>query len=73
MLTNSLILWENIFLRCHAQTVEDFASNHKIDYVRKFYNLHYWFKIKRDFAEWVNFAYWWSFIRKGLRLQPTCF
>ena len=24
-----------------------------------------------DFAEWVDFAYWWSFIGKGLRLQPA--
>ena len=24
-----------------------------------------------DFAEWVGFAYWWSFIGKGLRLQPA--
>ena len=25
----------------------------------------------RDFAEWVDFAYWWSSIGKGLRLQPV--
>ena len=24
-----------------------------------------------DFAEWVDFAYWWSCIWKGLRLQPA--
>ena len=24
-----------------------------------------------DFAEWDDFAYWWSFIGKGLRQQPA--
>ena len=24
-----------------------------------------------NFAEWVDFAYWWSCIGKGLRLQPA--
>ena len=24
--------------------------------------MHYWFKSNGDFAEWVDFAYWWSFI-----------
>ena len=24
-----------------------------------------------NFAEWVNYAYWWSFIEEGLRLQPA--
>ena len=31
----------------------------------------YWFKSYGDFAEWVDFAYWWSFIGKGLHLQPA--
>ena len=26
---------------------------------------------KSHFAEWVDFAHWWSFIGKGLRLQPA--
>ena len=26
----------------------------------------YWFKSYGDFAEWVDFAYWWSCIGKGL-------
>ena len=26
------------------------------------------FKNYGDFAEWVHFAYWWSLIKKGLRL-----
>ena len=30
-----------------------------------------WFKVDGDFAEWVGFAYWWSCIWKGLRLQPA--
>ena len=33
--------------------------------------MHYWFKSYGDFAEWVDFAHWWSFIGKGLRLQPA--
>ena len=33
--------------------------------------LHYWFKSYGDFAEWVDFAPWWSFIWKGLRLQAA--
>ena len=24
-----------------------------------------------NFAEWVDFAYWWRCIEKGLRLQPA--
>ena len=32
---------------------------------------HYWFKSYGNFAGWVNFAHWWSFIGKGLRLQPA--
>ena len=32
--------------------------------------LHCWFKSYGDFAEWLDFVYWWSFIRKGLR--ATC-
>ena len=31
----------------------------------------YWFKSYGIFAEWVDFAYWWSCIRKGLCLQPA--
>ena len=31
----------------------------------------YWFKSYGDFSEWVDFAYWWSFIWKDLRLQPA--
>ena len=30
-----------------------------------------WFQSYGDFAEWVDFACWWSFIGKGLRLQPA--
>ena len=32
---------------------------------------HGWFKSYGDFAKYVNFAYWWTFIGKGLRLQPA--
>ena len=60
--------------------VEDGACSHKIDYVtivlgdsksRRVSKLHYWFKSYGDFAEWVDFAHWWRFIGKGLRLQPA--
>ena len=29
--------------------------------------MHHWVKSYIDFDEWVNFAYWWSCIGKGLR------
>ena len=50
--------------------VEDSAFSHKIDYVnfckgdsksQRASNLHYWFKSYSNFAEWLDFAYWWSF------------
>ena len=28
---------------------------------------HHWFKSIGDFAEWVELAYWWSWIGKGLQ------
>ena len=70
--------------RRHALLVEDGVFGHKIDYVAFFLGdskswraskLHYWFKSYDDFAEWLNFACWWSCIGKGLRLQlaqPAC-
>jgi hypothetical protein len=30
-----------------------------------------WFKSYCTFAEWVDFAYWWNCIGKGLHLQPA--
>ena len=64
-----------ISLQCrHAQRVVDGALSHKIDWVRKSQRpskSHFWFKSYRDFAELVDFAYWWSCIGKGLRLQPA--
>ena len=32
---------------------------------------HQWFKSYGYFTEGVDCAYWWSFIGKGLRLQPA--
>jgi hypothetical protein len=29
--------------------------------------IYYWFTSYQDFVEWVNFAYWWRCIGKGLR------
>ena len=46
-------------------------SSHKIDYM-----LHHWFKSYVDFAEWVDSAYWWSFIGKGTPaacVRVTCY
>ena len=58
--------------RRHAFMVEDGAFSHKICYnfqgdsksgrASKLYN---WFKSYGDFAEWVDFVYWWSFSREG--------
>ena len=65
--------------RRHTLTVGDGASLHKIDYVgrrgdskyQRASKSHYWFKSYGNFAEWVNFVYWWRYIGKGLRLQPA--
>ena len=35
------------------------------------YTLHYWFQSYGDFAELVDFTYWWSCIGNGLCLQPA--
>ena len=35
--------------------------------------LSHWFKSCDSFAEWVNFAYWWSYIGKGLQLMGRPF
>ena len=43
--------------------IKNGAFSHKIDYVKNFSD--------GDFAEWVDFAYWWSCIGKGLRLHPA--
>ena len=62
----------------HALIFENGAFSHKIGYVttqdskyRRAANSHYWFKSYGDFAEWLDFAYWWSCIGKGLRLQAV--
>ena len=56
------------------------SSSYEIDYaivVQNFLNpqaraskSHHWFKSYGHFTEVVDFAYWLSFIGKGLRLQP---
>ena len=60
--------------------VADSAFSHEIDYLsffkgnsksRRASKSHYWFKSYGDFVEFVDFAYWWSFIGKGLRLQSA--
>ena len=32
---------------------------------------HHWLKNNGHFSEGLDFAYWWSCIRKGLRPQPA--
>ena len=34
---------------------------------------HDWFNSNDDFADYLVFAYWWSCIGKGLRLQTASF
>ena len=65
-----------ISLWCHhTLMVGDGASSHKIYYIKldseswRASKLHYWFKSYSNFAEWVDFAYRWSCIGKGVRLQ----
>ena len=57
--------------------VKDGAFRHNIDYVTVFKEI---LNLKGhpncttgdgDFDEWVDFAVWWSCIRKGLLLQPA--
>ena len=45
--------------------VEDGAFSHKIDYVTTTKFEFLTFKSYGGFAEWVDFAYWWSFSRGG--------
>ena len=67
-------------LRRHAQMVKNGDSSHNTNYIDIFFRdskswraskLLYWFKSHGDFGKWVDFAYWWSFIGKGLGLQPA--
>ena len=59
--------------------VEDCAFSHKINCLvvlgdsksRRASKLHYLFKRYGNFSERGDFAYRWSCIRKGLRLQPA--
>ena len=60
--------------------VEDGGFSHIKDYVTMFYeilnleghpNCITCLKVTVIFTEWVDFAYWWSCIGKGLRLQPA--
>ena len=36
---------------------------------KQFEMVHIWFKSDGDFAEWIDFAYWWSCLEKGLSLH----
>ena len=69
--------------RHQAQTVRDGSSSYKIDYVAQVLGysksqgiskLHHWFKSHDDFAEWVDFAYWWSCIGSAInKATPPSF
>ena len=67
--------------RRHTLMVEDGAFSHKIDFVTVFFRrfkiseriaiaIQYWFKSYSDFAEGVDFAYWWSFNGGGSAAGP---
>ena len=67
-------------LQCrHAQTVREISSRYKRDYIvlksfikpKKASKSHKWFNSYGCFTKEVDFAYWWSFIMKGLRLKPA--
>ena len=67
---DSLLVCENIFTtppRPNGWRCYNFQGNSKSQRASK---SHYWFKSYGDFPEWVDFAYWWSCIGKGLLLQP---
>ena len=46
-------------------------STFTLEYYIALFPLHYWFKSYGSCAELVDFAYWWSCIRKGQHLQPA--
>ena len=79
--SNSVRSWfVKISLRCrHFLMVKDGAFSHKstmLHYLgdsksQRAFKLHYWFKSYGGFAEWVDLAYWWSCMGKGLSLQPA--
>ena len=49
--------------------VEGGAFTHKIDYVTRASKSHYWFKSYGNFAESVDFVYWWSFSGEGFAIN----
>ena len=58
------MICEKMLRRRHALMVADGALSQRAS------KLDYWFESYVDFAEWMSFAYQWSFIVKALRLQP---
>ena len=46
-------------------------SDQELSKSRRPLKLHRWFKSYGHFIKGVDFSYWWSFIGKGLRLQPA--
>ena len=48
--------------------IEDAAFSHKIDYVTIFQGIQIALLVQNL---WVDFAHWWSFIGKGLNMQPA--
>ena len=59
-----------VFVLVIKQTILTFFQRFKKKPWRASKSL-YWFNSYNAFVEWVNSAYWWSCIGKGLRLQPA--
>ena len=64
--------------RSHTKMVKNGASSNKTKFTffRDYESLRaskslFWLQSYGDFAKWVDFAYWWSCIGTGLRLQPA--
>ena len=50
---------------------EVFHSDQELSKSQRAYKLDQWFKSYSHLTERVDFAYWWSYFGKGLRLQPA--
>ena len=61
---NSWLWWFHLWNRLCWEIVRDSKS-------QRASKSYYWFKSYGDFDERGDFAYWWSCIGKGLRLQPA--
>ena len=60
--------WLKMALSVTKQTVLQFLGNSKS---RRISKSHYWFNSDGNFAEWVDFAYRWSFSGRGSAINGT--